>query len=373
MNKKIFDITLVFSVAVILVCFGIGIIIPRESSFSAEENRMLATWKRITLKSVANGEASENISEAATDNLPFRLQFLRARTYTELLLLKGESNGVVFAKDGYLLKDGEYDSMAIAEKNLALFSELLELCAEADTPAVCAIAPRGIDVMTSKLPTLRSGREGDIWQTLSSSELRYTDLRASLQNAADRGEYVWYKTDHHWTAAGAYEAYCSLSGELGYSPYGEDLFSKETVSESFLGSTYSAGGCVAASPDRVQLYRYAEDNEYTLSIAETGKTQKGFYVTEMLSQKDKYLIFLGGNYSELSVRREGGEGRETLLIIKDSYANSLVPLLALHYDLELVDLRYFEGGMEALAKKTEGADRVLLLHGIETLATTALY
>ncbi len=373
MKKKSFDIILLSVTALFLVGFGVGIFLPSEDSFSEEENRMLSTFKIPTFESVADGRASKNISDASRDRLPLRLGFLAMRSYTELLLGKRECNGVIFARDGYLLARGEYDSLRKAEQNLSYLCLLSRLCREQNKPCTSAIAPRGIDVMYSKLPPMYSGGEDRIWRLLECSEVRHIDLSAPLRNAADRGEQVWYKTDHHWTTSGAYIAYTELSSSLGYTPHPESFFQRQTVSEDFLGTAYSRAGCISPEADSIELYRYEGDTELILELPKGGTTHKGLYYEERLSQKDKYLVFLGGNYSELSVKAPKGEGRERLLIIKDSYANSLVPFLALHYDIELVDLRYFAGGEAALCERIARADRVLLLHGIDTLATTPLY
>ncbi len=373
MKKYFFDILLIALTSVLLFSFGVGVFIPRESSFSEDENRMLATLKLPTLKDITDGSFSDNLSEVFRDRLPFRRVFLRAKTYSELLSGKGESNGVIFAEDGYLLQKGEYEDYRIAEKNLEYFSELENICKERGKPFICALAPRGIDVMAGKLPKNYDGYSGEIWEIARGSSAEYFDLTPALRQAAESGEQVWYRTDHHWTSLGAYTAYTALSRQLGYTPYSEAHFVRETVSEDFLGSVYSSGGCVAFFSDSIELYRYEGDEAYTVEIAENSVTRKGFYFYDRLSAKDKYLIFLGGNYAELTVKRTGGEKREKLLLVKDSYANSLVPFLSLHYDVELIDLRYYQGGREGLAEKISTADKILLLHGIDTMATTALY
>lgn len=373
MKKRITDISLIALTAVLLFSLGAGVFVPRESNFSEDENRMLADLRLPTVKAIADGSFSDNLSEVFRDRLPFRRILLQAKTYFELLLGKGESNGVVFAEDGYLLQKGEYEDYGIAERNMEYFSELEDICGEKDKPFVCALAPRGIDVMTDTLPKNYGGYSGKIWETAKASSAEYFDLTPSLRQAADNGKQVWYRTDHHWTSLGAYTAYAALSEKLGYTPYTEDYFYRETVSGNFLGSVYSLGGCVAFTSDSIELYRYDSDEDYTVEITECGETQVGFYFYDRLSEKDKYLIFLGGNYSELNVSKTDGEKREKLLLIKDSYANSLVPFLALHYDIELIDLRYYQGGRDELAKKISDADKILLLHGIDTVATTALY
>ena len=66
-----------------------------------------------------------------------------------------------------------------------------------------------------------------------------------------------------------------------------------------------------------------------------------------------------------------GEERETLLLAKDSFSHSLVPYLAQHYDLLLVDTRYYTGSTLKLAQEN-GIKKAIVLYGIDTMATANL-
>lgn len=373
MKRKIFDLTLIISAAALLIFFGVGTLLPRDSDFSETENRMLATLKPPTVEQIADGSFSRDISAFYRDGLPHRVRLISLRTRSELFLLKGQSNGVIFAEDGYLLQKGEYDDLALAERNFEHLARIEDMCEDSGKPLVCAIAPRGIDVMSHRLPKTYGAGYKEIWQYAEGLTVEYTDLTPPLKSAAESGEYVWYRTDHHWTTEGAYIAYAALSEKLGYIPAPADSFTPWEAEGDFFGSVYSLGGCIAPIGDKVELYRYNGDGDYIFEISESGETTEGFYFFDRLSVKDKYSVFLGGNYAECSLRKVGTEKRERLLLIKDSYANAIVPFLAIHYDIELVDLRYFEGGEKALEEKICRADRVLLLHGIDTIATTPLY
>ena len=95
----------------------------------------------------------------------------------------------------------------------------------------------------------------------------------------------------------------------------------------------------------------------------------------MLETKDKYASFVGGNnngYVEITMLGEDGEkieGRETLVLLRDSFADSLAPFLARHFDLVLLDLRTETPDTIGLCKELS-ADRILLLYNMETLTTT---
>lgn len=366
MKKSYLDITLSIAAGVLILSVGAGVWLLPSDDFSEEENRALATLSSPTLASITDGSFSGDISNYLCDRLPFRIEAIRLRALTELLLLKGECNSVLFCRDGYLLDRGEYEDLTKAENKLNELSDLRSALSEAGIPVTVAYIPRGIDVMEEKLPSLYEGSQKDIL-TVITTDSADTDLTTPLKKAADAGEYVWFKTDHHWTSHGAYIAYSELSSALGYTPYQKDLFTQETVSEDFLGSIYSRAGCVASSPDTVELYRYEGDGEYLLS-AEGELLQRGLYFPEHLEKKDKYSVFLGGNYAYLSIKKEADGSRPRLLIIKDSYANALVPFLALHFDIEMIDPRFYSG-YEEIYDKVKNTDQALILQGIDTIAT----
>lgn len=354
-----------------LLSFGFGIcvlLLPGEE-WSEVENRPLATLSAPTLSEVLDGSYATQISDFYSDRFPIRHGFTRLKFGVEMALGRLENNGVIVGSGGYLIPRGDYEELDVAQRNIGLISEIESLSQESGVPFACAIAPRSIDVLRAYLPDIYAGREGEIWEMLDSGEIEYIDLGSALREAAMRGDRVWYRTDHHWTSYGAYLAYRSLADALLYEPYPTEYFSVGTVSSDFLGTSYSTVGGVSFARDSVELYRYRGDSDILVKDHESGEETRGFYRLEELEKKDKYRVFLGGNYAHLSVTAPSDEPRDRLLLIKDSYANSIIPFLALHYDIEVIDLRYFVGSVEELVRS---ADRILFLHGADTLATTRL-
>jgi len=373
MKRKTADIFLICSASALLICLGIGVLIPSNDSFSEEENRVLATLYVPKLGEIADGSFFTHLGNYYRDNFPARKAFTLSATLFELCLLRQERNGIIIGKDGYLLPKGEYEGLDLAEKNLNYLSQLDNICKVSEKPSVSAIAPRPIDIMSDKLPPLYSGDQNKLWDALNGSSADLTYLTSVIKEAYFHGEDVWYKTDHHWTTRGAYAAYEALGDKLAYTPYALNEFEPITVTESFLGSSYSAAGCFAVTSDRIELFRYEGDTELSV-ISDDSEKPLSLYSEEKLKTKDKYGVFLGGNYACVSVNKKSpSEERARLLIFKDSYANALVPFLARHYDLELIDLRYFQGDEKELTEKIKNADKVLFLHGADTMATTRLY
>ena len=91
------------------------------------------------------------------------------------------------------------------------------------------------------------------------------------------------------------------------------------------------------------------------------------YDDEYLGKKDKYAAFLGGNQPLCVIRNEEGTGR--ILLIRDSYADSLAPFLARHLEeVHLLDLRYYRGSAAAYAQEN-GVDGIVVLQSVPNFIT----
>lgn len=356
-----------------LIIFGLSaafFIIP-DREMSENENRVLASVPEITKDALLSGKLTEDVTDWFADQFPCREFFVSLKGTVERLLGKRENNGVIYAADGYMIDrlTADFDTVT---KNLASLSKLNDAV---DTPITVAVAPRKIDALASYLPATLSGTGADTVAILNGLYSEYglddVDLYTPITEAADAGDYVYYKTDHHPTQHGAYLFYLALAEEWGFTPYGRDSFTLECVSDDFYGTTWSASVTNGADADKIELYRYDGDDEYTVHIIDNDKTLAGFYDTDYLSKKDKYSLFLSGTNARVTVTKDSGEEREKLLILNDSFANAVVPFLARHYDIELCDPRFLRQGLYDKLT-TSDYDRVLLLMNLDTLSTSPL-
>lgn len=149
-----------------------------------------------------------------------------------------------------------------------------------------------------------------------------------------------------------------------------ESYTREVVSDAFFGTTWSTAGMSWIAPDTMEYFRFAGDTDFTTTILDNGTSFAGFYDRSYLSKKDKYSSFIGGNNALVTVTKNGDADRPTLLLVKDSFAHSAVPFLAQHYDLVIVDIRYYKKSTAALIDEY-GADRVLVLYNIDSLTSSA--
>ena len=234
------------------------------------------------------------------------------------------------------------------------------------------IVPRTVDVMASKLPSQFPKSYGSYEYEIIKQNIKETELISPLdylKSCAENGEYVYYRTDHHWTTDGAYRAYETLAENFGFSAYPKEYFDIQCVSRDFYGTTYSKALLQGTVSDQIYLYRYTGDENIKVIYQNGSLSKSSLYDFSVINeaQKDKYKVFLSGNTDLLLIRNENAN-RQKLLLIKDSFANSIIPFLSLHYDIDVIDLRYYKGSVNDYIGKNK-FDAVLLLYGVDTLCT----
>ena len=363
--KTVIDKIFLLFLAIVLVIFGTWIYIAPKEAVSERENRALANFPKVSIDSITNGRFSEGISAFYRDRFPTREKLMSIKCKIEILCGRKENNGVVVCDNGYLCIRPEYSDLDTYLENL---SQIESFCNSSTVDTAVFFAPRSVDVLTHLLPSgYPTERDNILFDIAQGRGLEVITANESISSAAARGEYVWFKTDHHWTSGGAYIAYKSICERFDIAPLGADELYIESVEGDFYGTVASRFAAEAPASDAVKLMRYDKDGELFVIDYDTREVSYGFYRYEHADIKDKYSVFLGGNHGHIGVYREGEE-RARVMVIKDSFANSVIPFLASHYDLEVYDLRYFKGKLSEEIENNS-PDKILILYGIDTVAT----
>ena len=185
--------------------------------------------------------------------------------------------------------------------------------------------------------------------------------------AAHQEEPIFYRTDHHWTSLGAFYGANAVFAELGSFPLlAKEDFTPEIASEDFQGTLYSTSGVHWLAPDVIEFWVPGNDLEVT--TWRSGKAEDSeLYVRSYLEQKDKYSAFLGGNQPLYVIRNGNGQGK--LLLIRDSYSDSLAPFLATHFqEVHLIDPRHYRLSAAQYAREN-GIDAVAVLYSVPNFIT----
>lgn len=383
--KKAMNILTVVLFLAVIGGLAIAFWVLPDKSFSENENRVLSGFPTVSLDKVAEGELSEDFNAYFTDQFPLRDGWLTWSALTHLTLGQGESNGVLIGRGGQLavrkfdayldLTHRAEDTDYYSDTHLLNAAEALgALTDKVDVPVTVLPAPRTLDVAISAFdyPEALSGKLNDtLHGYLADCGVDSLDLLPTFRALYESGEYIYFRTDHHWTAEGAYTAYKALMETWGMAdeiiPY--ESFEKHAV-EDFYGTTWSRAGLSYIRPDTLTYVTLADDSDYIVRDDKGEIIMTGFVDTAFLATKDKYGAFMSGTHRLLTVTYESGDDgdRPRLLIARDSFASSLAPFLARHFDLVMVDL---SGGMTDLSEYAEAyeCDRILVIYNLENFVT----
>lgn len=358
---KKFPIVLLF--LAFLFCFSILDALWLKREFSELENRKLMQPPKLTLAGVLSKDDPwmAKYTEYTKDQFIFRDGWIDLKSRAEAMLLKTENNGIWFGKDNYLFPK----FLAVGErfeKNL----DAVERMAQRHPGKVSVmIAPSSSLVLSEKLPWQAPVADEDIYhdsivERLSGQAAVY-DLRKTLRAHGD--EYIFYRTDHHWTSEGAYLAYEQFAGSKGLPLFDRSAADAKKV-ENFYGTSYSKARNYDVVPDTITYYDLP--NQLTVYTANADGSESGetgpLYNTADFETRDKYKAFLRGNngYSVLE-----GNGTGSILIIKDSYANAFIPYLVEDYaSIGIVDFRYLNKKVDSLIERG-GYDEILVLFSFQ--------
>ena len=279
---------------------------------------------------------------------------------------KQEINGVYTVDNQMIQAFKEYDAEEV-QKSL----EAMEKFAERypDIQMNFMLVPTSQELFKDKLPSYAGLlSEKDFIDECYSKLENVVTIDALSYLAEHKNEYIYYRTDHHWTSLGAYYAYCAAAKSLGYSAYGLNSFNVETVSSEFRGTLYSKTLDSSVPADSMDYYILAngEPSVHMVSINDNKKTEyDSLYVRDYLETKDKYSSFTGENAPIVEITTDVEKGKN-LLVIKDSYAHSLVPFLSKHYSkITMVDMRYINTSLNNFINMSE-YDQVLFMQNVIT-------
>lgn len=329
-----------------------------DKEFSEQENRPLQTAPPFSLDALFSGRFTKQAEDYVSDQFPFRDGWTSIKARSELLSGKDGNNGVYLCENGTLLEAYTApDDAALLEK----LDAVNQLTDTAGVPVWFALIPGAADIWSDLLPpgAPNDSQRETIDRAYAYVRAQTVDMYAPL--VAHAPEPVYYRTDHHWTTLGAYYGYAALAEAMGFEPVPLTDYTETVVTEEFYGTAYSASGFSWVKPDRISTY--VEQGDATVTNYPAGAPRPGtLYDESYLARKDKYGYFYGGNTPRLTV--ETGNPGPKLLILRDSYMDSLSPYLFAHFsELDILDLRYYRSSIAAHIGET-APDAVLVCYSV---------
>lgn len=353
-----------------LFLFGIAVVNlfwPKRTQIELE-NRKAAQFPAFRVEDLLDGSWQSAFATWMQDQFLLRDQWINAQRATdEILFHKAEESGILIGKDSWMftkLFTMDDTTQKQMDKNV---EAVASFAAKYPGKVTFLLAPSASVIYPEELPAGapmidENGFLDNIFARIGQTA-DVVDLRQLFTENKD--QYLYFKTDHHWTPNGAYLAYEQFCRQKGLTPFDRSAHEAVTVQD-FQGTHYSATRLWNVENDSITYYPM--ENPMTIYTI-TGEAQyeaektENLINTEKFDTRDKYSAFLDGNngYSVIE-----GNGTGSILVVKDSYANSFIPYLTENYaKIGVVDFRNFKYGLDSTIAK-EGYDQILILYNFQT-------
>lgn len=387
-----------------ILCFSVWCLVAPKQTFSENENRALASWPVYSFDTLKDGSYMSGIQTYLSDHFPLRDPFMTLKTKYEMLTGREEINDIYLAKDGYYIE--AYKTPKQQKKIITQFQKLQDaITTDAKENVRVMLVPTAISTYNTKLPNCAPDRgvlrqvdtmneiyaalpnmqKVDAWRALQTAAAQEETARTRASGDADGAQPVaeagdadhdtstadglYYHTDHHWTTHGAYVGYQAYCDAAGLSPIPEADFQKTCVTTDFHGTIFSKLHDSTVPGDAITLYENPA-NQLTVSYPDTGEVTDTLYNRDYLAQKDKYSMFLNNLHPLVEITNARADSDRQLVLIKDSYANSMVPFLVNHYQkIYVFDTRYYRFGPSSFINEHPEVTDVLLLYNMNTIDT----
>ena len=325
---------------------------PAEASSDAER-RPLAQMPEISADSVLSGKFMTDFEEYTLDQFPMRDGFRRLKSLFHYYVLGQKDNNGIYRADGYAAQQ-EYplneDSVRHA---LDRFNSLYEKYLT-DSAVYMAIVPDKGYYLAENSGNLAldydkmfsSFEEGMPWAI----QIDLTDT-LSLED--------YYRTDTHWRQEKLLPAAAKLCQALGVTAPKAEAFTKTALNRPFYG-VYYGQAALPMEPETMYLMESDLLSKCTVYDHETGKTTAVYDETK-LESKDLYDVYLSGSKSLLTIENPSAKTDKELIVFRDSFGSSMIPLLITDYaKVTVIDIRYIQ--IDVLEKFIEfhGQDVLLL-------------
>lgn len=357
----------VFSILVIL--FTVIDIINSPNEFSELENRKLSQMPILSLKSYIDTSFSSDYEKYINDQFFLRGNWIDLKSRIEYLLGKRENNDIIFGKENYLFKKFTTFNDEMLKNNL---NSIITFTNNYNKEVDFFIIPNSYAIYDELTPRylplvdqLSLINSINSYLSLKSND-HINTINVAEELLKNKDDYIYYKTDHHWTSYGAYLAYLAYMDYLGLEIVDINNLEKITINN-FLGTYYNRSKYFKADSDFITYY-----NILGLHIEIDGKEQLSLMDLDKFKGSDKYSAFLWGNNGLTKVINENIlEERKgsSILIFKDSYANSFIQFLSYNYEIiDIIDLRYFKESIRNFMKDKD-YNEILIMYSFNNLSS----
>ena len=222
------------------------------------------------------------------------------------------------------------------------------------------------DVHWQALNTIPQGEAMSRLLSLGSDKVVQVEIYDELMK--HRKEYVYFRTDHHWTATGAYYAYRHFCERKGWTPNELSSYKSETF-PGYKGyyAMVTKDAELVGHPDDVTIY-YPKSNGQ-ISVSRSSSDGQGASTDNEIVKgvADYARAFIHGDNAYCDIENLDMDEGESCVIVKDSFGNAFAPFLTDHYKhVYVADFRYTQTTLPQFVEKY-GVNDIIFLLNLSTL------
>ncbi len=344
------------------------LVLPADQQSAVKENRALAQLPEFSKATVFSGEFASGFEKYLSDNVGFRSRLTDLSAKLEASSGLKTSFGNIFSvnkdigtgttqKSGLLvLQDRIMEVFYQNRESQQAYIDALNRISkttEGRAAVYSMLIPTRLSFEAPLYANIQNNQQASIHSIYDSLDpaVLTVDAYSALENHAQ--EYIYFRTDHHWTALGAYYGYEAFCSAAGLPPIPLAQFEQNTIPGLWGGlANQVPQDLLPKEPD--QLTWYQVDPAGQLQLQMQGPNQEGeltFYEGTLFDfeRAPQYSFFLSGDHPFAEITNPNLAEGKTLLLVKDSYGNALLPWLTQNYHkIIMIDPRTYWGSLEDL-------------------------
>jgi DHHW protein len=383
----------------VLIIFGLMFLLQKQETKSLVEKRKLKEFPEFNTDSIYYGRYMRALDDYVADHFPYReglvefaLKLKEWRGYhsDELIIINTpkkpkkiigkdsanveldtaalEEGEVIEDNRGLVISDGRamqlFGGNNSRAKNYAAMVNAYyeELKAEGINVFNVVVPSSAEFYLPSKFKHLKEQEKRNIKMIYDSEAGGVGKVDAYSKIAAHKNEYVYFRTDHHWTGLGAYYAYTAFCETAGFEAVPLDKMIKKSQNK-FYGSLYfylNRNSTLAEHYDTVHYWKMPDNP--TCLVYKKNNMNKPIKSHVVVDQAGGYSVFLGADYPLIKIETNVKNNR-SIIVVKNSYGNPFITYLVSHYEkIFVVDFRYYNTGIIDLLRENKVTD-LLFING----------
>ena len=358
-KKIVFDRNIVLVLGMSVLFFTLSFICwwKEEDSFSESERRVLAKFPKMSMETVINGNFMTDFESYSLDQFPFRDGFRSIKAVASYGIFGKKDNNGIYLVEGHLSKM-EYPMQTKMLDNAAVRIEEIYNMYLKEQKSKCYFS-----VVLDKNYFLAE-KNGYL-------SMDYETLVSYMREKVDFAEYIdishllsledYYRTDTHWRQEKIVDVAEYLKDAMKEEKVGMDNYEIKELEIPFYG-VYYGQAALPVKPDK--LYYLESDilRQCKVTSFDTGKAMETvIYNMEKAKGNDAYEIFLSGTSALQVIENPNAKEDKELIVFRDSFGSSLVPLLVDGYSkIIVIDTRYVQSKMLGNLVDFHGQDVLFL-------------